>query len=459
MSEHLVSDVALQAVDAAPRAKTKRRTSSLLFGTGLLGVSYLAYEFGGGNDWDVGSLGPIHVYFSDLVCLILGAIAVSEMLKRPRLNKIEWIVIGIAILSFVEFIRGMATIGSAAGVDFRRDALAIAGLLFYSEMASRYSVRDLISVFGLLTLISTFVVFLRVTDLLPPADFVLEHGAGSYLEYRVLPADAALWTAYCGISMLAAAVLSRRTAIKLSPDLVMGGLVLLFAFALMHRSVWLAELITIALIPLLSFRFSLIRRQTYRQFRTIALGLVGLTAVFVVYSRVLTAAIEELAKPNSTWMWRVLGWIALWEQMTPSTVLYGWGYGTGLGRWVGLAYIKATAHNLFVDEFTRLGILGLFLYVYLFWYVMRRIYWIARNSPPGNDRKFAVLLFAMLAGNLAYEMAYAMWIPVFALMGLAMGFIRVKAPDYFGMPSFSRKRKSGRRAVRRRAVTALPDAG
>lgn len=428
--------------------KKRAENDAVWLGVVALAVAYIAVSVNGGEGIDVGSLGPLHIYLGDLFILAFGIISIKVILTRSELSWPEVIVLGILALSTLQFLYSYSIRGTAAGVDFRRDAMALTALLFFSQLGKHYSQEGFQRLFGILTAAAAFIYIARASGLLGISDYYQTLADNGFIKYRYLDSDEALWILYFGMSIFGLE-LTQKNFGKLTSRLVFGVGVLLSSFALMHRSVWLSEIVALALFPLICYRISLIERRLFKKILSVSAVVTAVAVVLVLNSSILTAAVEEIQKPNSTMMWRILGWQYLLDEVARANPLVGLGYGTGLGRWVGMSYVVASAHNILMDEYTRLGVFGLLLYLSFFSSVLFHLYRIAVRDASIETKRMAALLLVLGVCDFIYEMAYAMSTPSFLLWGYAMGFLREQRTTMASLPMWlgGAKKRSATRAA------------
>ena len=189
---------------------------------------------------------------------------------------------------------------------------------------------------------------------------------------------------------------------------------------LQHRSVWVAVIISFALVIWLlpSLRSALIK---WGVIGTVVFG--GLCAVIFgsTIFEALTDSYEEAASSSldtsggggaSTFSWRVQGWIGLLtgEQMdSVREVLIGNPFGTGYDRITltsgGVPIVRSESpHNFYVKTLLRGGVCGFLAFIALHGILLRGLFQHAKQDATA--RPFLLCLAVLIASQLVYYIPY-----------------------------------------------------
>jgi hypothetical protein len=203
---------------------------------------------------------------------------------------------------------------------------------------------------------------------------------------------------------------------------------------LQHRSVWVVLLISAILVAR-----SLRRTRAIFMKATVTGAAVFAVVGFAFFGGTIFKALAESYEEatttresgqGSTFLWRMEGWfgLLLGEQMdSVGEVLVGNAFGTGWEREIttgsgAKAIVEASPHNYYVQTALRSGVIGVLLFVYVYYALIQRLLRRAAVDPERNlvFRCLAILLVCQLIYYIPYSAD-----PVQAiLLGVALGFTR-----------------------------------
>lgn len=375
----------------------------------------------------------INLFYPDLV---LGLIALVGGLRFvfatdfPKRN-VAWI--GFCLLICISLITGLASYGTAAGVQARTYFyFMVAGLYAMSFTLNEARLRFLFNALSAtafilfaLTIYRWVVYYTPITSLLPPG--------GSYNidgPIRVLHSNEALVIAQVFVAGLFFFAASRGFALArmFSPFLLASVL------ALQHRSVWLSVLVGILA------RLLLGRSKSGSAFSQLVLlaGIVAMTAVPLVFSDKLSgitqqverSAARALAGQDTTGerlnSWREI--IKNWYGAGARSIVIGQSFGTDNTRYVedsrgGSRKINYMAHNFYVQTLFNTGLLGLLCFLAAAGYVVSGLYRISRDGRGGIEAEVLLVLVVM---QLAYYVPYGTDYLQSFLFGIALAYVATK---------------------------------
>jgi hypothetical protein len=186
-----------------------------------------------------------------------------------------------------------------------------------------------------------------------------------------------------------------------------------FSFFMLHRSVWICLLTGLA--GLLVFD----ARGRKKLLSFLAIGGVGLAIGVGLFfqekiARGLDGAVTETTSEDSTFVWRLEGWVAL---LSPDSdvhlfdLMAGRPMGSGYARRLGDSVLNTEEieagvipHNYFVSVFLRGGIAGLAAFVLLYAALLKNLFRSLRQDP---DNAYAASFLVILLVQLAYYIPYS----------------------------------------------------
>jgi hypothetical protein len=203
--------------------------------------------------------------------------------------------------------------------------------------------------------------------------------------------------------------LEKRLSVYWYPVLMASGP---FVLLLQHRSVWLVALLSAAMMFCLVPKL----RSLMLSFGVIVL-ILGSIAGFGFFGDklfvALTESTQEAVSEESTLVWRYLGWKSLLtgEQMdSVREVALGNAFGSGWDRTItgtdGIPrFVDVMPHNYYIQTLLRSGLLGLSVFVAIYYLLISSLYRMVRRSGPSAPY-CAVPILILLATQLIYFLPY-----------------------------------------------------
>jgi O-antigen ligase len=233
---------------------------------------------------------------------------------------------------------------------------------------------------------------------------------------RYLPATGAAAIAMCGFIALA---LSRYRGSQLIGRLA-SMLFMAVAIYLRHRTVWLMLIVGIvAILPL--------DAQLFRRILPVALLAAAVVVVLAMYG----GSAEGLASENQfsqaatnsqTLEWRLNGWkeLLLDDEQNAMTIAIGKSMGSGYWRVDPVSYqsIAVAPHSEYVQEYLRVGVLGMLLIVLFSLQPLLRLWRLTKSDALAvypSASTWAVIILA----TLVYGLTYGIGPHAYALLGIA----------------------------------------
>jgi O-antigen ligase len=396
------------------------------------------------------NLGSTQLYPFDLLGLLFGAAGAVLALQRRRLLNADYLIFIILVFSSLQFIRGFASYGVQAGLEFRQDEFVLGCMLFMSQVRCRYSVAEFAQVAAIIAGSALLVYALRALGVASLSEFDQIYNVGTFRGHRFIASDGALTLLGLSLSTVALAMRQSRPIIVFAMFGV-AAIALAMTFGALHRSVWLAAFVALPLFVHGLWRARLISASaTTIVFAASVLLVVALVAAAVVVPVVQESLLEVNARESSL-SWRTEGWRGLLGLMSPSDYFIGRGYGSDYNRIVMGRIINASSHNHYLGKLFQLGIPGLVLYLSLYGTLALGLLGVRRDTKASIDTiSLSILLFALLGGYLAFLTAYENWTPSAILFGYSAGFLamlRQSAPE----SARARRARAGRAnsAIRR----------
>lgn len=375
----------------------------------------------------------ISMYPSDLAALMFAAVAAARALvvkDAPRIHR-AWLIF--VTIFFISLLGGLATTGTAAGVQGRTYFHAVA-LCSYAMTFSIDAQRMHQFIIGIIwvarllmltTLYRWVVYYTPITPLLPPDGsynidgairVVWSNGAIVMAQFAVLAA-----MEFFGLALMTPA--NRRASLG-----IIGSAVVI----LQHRSVWLAAIAGAAVAKFID-RMAGARASGARILVIVSLAFVAVAAVTLSKNvSVLTSGVAASAgralEGRGTVFERWNSWQSIlekWRQGGVKAILIGQSFGTDMSRFVvtdkaETRKIEYQAHNHYIQSLFYLGILGLGTYLYLYGWTIKRLYRMCRGRPM--DPAAAVLL-TLLVMQLVYDVAYSSNLFQHFMLGVAFAYV------------------------------------
>jgi O-Antigen ligase len=360
------------------------------------------------------SLG-ISLYYTDFALVFIFFVALLRVLfskNRPELNG-TWVLCGLVAL--FSLLSGIATFGSTAGVQARPYFYFFAATLYPMTFAiDAKKLRHFFNVIAwlavLLLCITAYrwvVYYTPIRELLPP-----EGNYNSDGPIRVIRSQETLILAQVLVAgvffMQAAGAKGFLIARGLSPLLLAAVLVL------QHRSVWVA-----AAAGVLSSLFVSRLRGGSAVGQVVLLSFIALTTALPlvvsddlsgVSSQITNSAGAALSEKGSAGE-RVDSWkeiIKIWASAGPKSIALGQSFGSDTTRFVrdeagSVRKLSYTAHNMYVQTLSNMGLIGLGSYLWVAAYVVMGLYRICA-SPDGTTADQVLFVFVLM--QLVYYIPY-----------------------------------------------------
>lgn len=368
---------------------------------------------------------PVRVDPNDLVVIILLTASVARLLRAKRLAPVNWLLIAFLALVFWSIARGADPNGIPAAVAEGRKYLQFgSALLYFSTVEFR---PDLFDRIGRLWLVfAAALCSITVARWIGNAAGMTSGFFAGYSSVRVIPAAMTLIVSQAAI--IAFPLLLRRD--RLLTRLITPTL-LAFVLLLQHRTVWIT---TAAGIVYLLWRERALAKRALTVL-AVAVGIVGALS-FTIFDDPENQLGEQLASSSQstgTLEWRYQGWTALIEGSGPSNteeVLTGLPFGSGWTRTLAPGrVVDVSPHNFYLETFLRLGALGLFLLVAVYFMSLRATTRVDRYQRP-TALISPTILHVVVAIQLMFYITYS---PDFAqamLLGLAASVAAVGSRGY-----------------------------
>ncbi len=373
------------------------------------------------------TIGGINVYPYDIASVLLGALATFRFVRRRQFARIELIFGALLVISLVQFARSFAANGFPAGVEFRKDAILLFGVFFMLESSPQYTRRHLVGILAAFSSAALLVYFGHVSGLIHASAYTQIYNLTTFREGRYIGPDEAL--IFFDISLVCISLAIRFVDLRIFVAYwTLTFATFIFSVILLYRSVWVAGTFGLFLLLILQLRFRLTTFGTGLLLFGGILLLIGGVAVAVATNPNVQAGIAEIFSSDSSLNWRVEGWQYMLSEMSWADVLLGRGYGADYSRVVGSEWIVNGAHNFFIEKLWQVGIFGLSLYIILYYSVLVTLVRIAKRPRNLEDRALAVILMALIGGELVYSMSYTSWMPTILGFGYALSFVRQRYP-------------------------------
>lgn len=377
----------------------------------------------------------INLFYTDFALVLIGMAAGLRLVFAPDFPLRHWAWLAFCAVICLSFALGLASYGTAAGVNVRGYfyfmVTGLYGMSFPMDPRRvRFTLNVLVTVALTLLMLTAYrwvVYYTPITALLPEGGVYNVDGA-----IRVIKSNEALVLAQVLIGGLffAAAARGLHVAKWLSP-LLLGTVI-----ALQHRSVWLAMLVGGLT------RFLVVRTKqssTVSQLLLVA-AIVGVTSIPLVFSDKLSGltqqvqhSAERALQGRDTTHERFGNWkalIELWYQGGVKSIVIGQSFGADSSRYVedekGQARkITYYAHNLYVQTLYNTGLVGLTAMLVAFAYVLRGLYRLNRDGVGGTETQILLVLMVM---QMAYYVPYGEDYLQGLLFGVALSYVAARSP-------------------------------
>jgi len=343
----------------------------------------------------------IQIYPQDILCVVLGALALVTLLMARRWSVTVIGLLGVTALVGIQLMRGVTAFGlTTAGNESRTIACFLTAAVLFATAPHEHA-RGALKVLLAYTIALAALAAVRWAILLVNPGWVNWGDVGGGKPIRVINASHSLLL--CQSALLAGAwFLARGRATKsaLGWILVAGATVVV----LQHRSAWFAGA---AGLVWLAVRTYAQRPGQWRRGVTVVciLAPIGIAALALAggLSTDLLASLTEPTDPHSTLAWRISGWNALISELgTVSDWLLGLPFGTGYLRVIEGALREESPHNFFIEALLRLGVVGLLALVVTYGSILVR----ARRAVRGWS--FSTLAAELIVvTQLAFYLVYS----------------------------------------------------
>lgn len=348
------------------------------------------------------NVGGINIVGADVLCSFLAGIATLRLLQGraeiARLFRIPLVLlVGLLLFSYA---RGVIAFGlQPATNEFREFFYFLSALAFtlsfkVEQLATRV---PSLAVIGAALLVAVGLVRIPMMG-------------GFGLEERAVPSYAALAMGQAFFFGWAWTQFSDGARIWRWP--IFG--FLLFAFLMLHRSVWVA--LACGFVVLLAVDRA--ERKSLLFAVALAGGVGGIVIALFLGDKVVDglnqAVGEATASEGSTFMWRVEGWLALLrpdENWNIPNLLIGHPMGSGYARTLGNSVLTSNdiesgiiPHNYYVSLILRGGILGVTALVLLYTSLIKVL--IANRRSP-EPHVYSICFLAILVTQLVYYIPYS----------------------------------------------------
>ncbi|WP_139323161.1 hypothetical protein [Deinococcus marmoris] len=313
-----------------------------------------------------------NIYPQDLIfvpMLIVGLI--KGFYSRSGISKIA---LSLAILLVYSIVRGVILIGTDQIGESREDLYFFASILFFATSSISRIDKDrlvgyICNLGAVLILVAIFrwgatISGLAIASLW--AETASQIGGGTPL--RVLNASQALILAIVSILSIKFRSINRgswwhRNAIYFTvPALLI----------LQHRTIWIITIIALTILVLQD-------RQFRRKFYSYTLGIVTVIGIGVIiigakFVGIIKSSLEASSQSEDTLLWRLQGWQYFLSEGAPKSmhdILFGLPYGTGWERYQFGSFVDFPPHNFYIQEYLRIGLLGIIFLFLLYFYVLK----------------------------------------------------------------------------------------
>jgi hypothetical protein len=391
----------------------------------LLGAELFSIAFGINSE----QLGSIHLDPLDAVSIcLLGAGIIRTAQTLRTINTSRLVAVGYTALLAMSLGRGFYSNGVLAAANESRSFVGplVAVLYFLTAPADDRSVRKyfwLYLSFGAgLCLIAILAAFG-----LPIGMTAWATADKTAIDGRYLPATGAAAIAVCGFISLAWLQYRKRgLGTQLVPMIFMSA-----AIYLRHRTVWMMMLAgMIALIPLDSRLFRRLLPAA-----SVAAAAVAVLAFYGSSTQGLAGASQfsQSASNAQTLEWRLNGWKdLLWDgDQNVLTFAIGKSMGSGYLRIDPVSYqlVGVAPHSEYVQEYLRVGIVGIFLIVLLGLKPLLTLWKMTKIDPTLVYPSSSAWAIAVMV-TLVYGLTYGIEPHAYALLGIANAIVlRLRAPE------------------------------
>lgn len=367
----------------------------------------------------VAALGPISVYPDDVLTFVLGVAATARLLRLRGLQPLQRLLIALFGLVLFSVARGVPAFGIEGAVDEARPWLLFVVLALYVSTIrpTADQLRRLETIWIAAGVALAGLAVLRWGVMIggigvPEGPLRNSRDGGHPLSVLVAFETFTVATA-CLLAVTAWLPGGTRRRRVIATGL------LVVSVLLLHRTIWAA---LVAGLVYLVWTIP----QLGRRFTGITL-VAGAAAVWLL-TGVLGGSPDDIAQDalnEQTLDWRVEGWRILLEDSRPSTAVewaVGQPFGKGFARQVTANVIDVRPHNLYLETFLRLGLIGLAVVVALF----ARLVLIGRAYArvyAGRAGLLPVKLGATLVFAAVYGIGYHIELPMAVALGMGIAIV------------------------------------
>jgi hypothetical protein len=363
-------------------------------------------------------LGGVHLNPHDGVCiclLIAGIIRSAQ--KLNSLNSTRLAALGYLAVFALSLVRGLHANGILTASNEARGFVGplVATLYFITAPTDDESLHKYVRLYLYFGAALCVVSALAAVGL-PVGMAALGALNSEGADGRYLPATGAEAIGIC--AFLSLAIYRYRGGGLLGRSLPV--MYFLVAIYLRHRTVWMMLLAgAVALLPL--------DARLFRRLLPYFLAATAVVAALAIYGAgsgqlVDASQFSESATSTSTWQWRVEGWkeLVLDEEQTPMSILIGKTVGSGWWRIdpVSHTVLFVAPHNEYVQEYLRVGVIGMFLLLPFLLRPLLKLWQISKSDPfaafPSTSAWTIVVLITLVGG-----ITYAIGPHSYALIGIA----------------------------------------
>lgn len=363
---------------------------------------------------------------NDLAFMLLAGALVMRVIffgipRRPLVYGL-WLAMGVVL--FISFGMGLSSFGSTAGVEVRANFYFWMGGLYF---ASFHYPPDILKKMWRITqwcawLVAAIAIYRWLGPKIGFSVQRLEILSGSNSEYRVIGSHPTFFLSLVGVAYFSLWLsFSRRLAFVAA--FIMFG----FVLVLQHRSVWVA---TLASFALLAWHQRTFVRDKIFPIMAMGVVLTGLLASFIALepsnrlTQTITRSASAVTEAEGTHIDRLHGWQELLRDFSregPKTWALGYPYGSNYERWVDGRFVDYAPHNFYVQLLLRIGVIGLFLFLWVHFSLRRRV--LASDMSDSSGITLRAIFLAALAANLLYFIPYQGFYLQGALYGVLMGYL------------------------------------
>ena len=378
------------------------------------------------------AVGPLNIFASDLLIMVLLGAFVARMLRIPQLTNPQRLMVVFLLLVVWSMARSLVDAESVEAVAGGRSYMRfISAALYFSTVEPN---RELFDRIARLWLAAATALCALVLVRWSANAVGLSGGLfGTGRNLRVIPSAGALLIAQGAILALPLIGRGSRPLLRwLAPAF------LVFVVVLQHRTVWV--------VTALGAVYLLYRQRSLSKHVLGAIG-AGLALLAVLTFTVLdshdlevTESLAESAQNTDTFSWRAQGWRALLRDSGPESAaewIVGRPMAVGWDRTMihgpAIVVVEVSPHNYYLEAVLRVGIVGLAAILAVYAMALR-----GTASGFSDDRRTEQVfsssaLHVVIAMQLIYYLSYSNDAAQGLLLGLGC-VLAAKAPSQLGQP-------------------------